>query len=229
MRMQWRTAALVIGLVGGGALIGAPAAQIVAGAAPAENPGVGQAGQSMFCISIRGQVTRFDNDPGAEGAGCLPKIGPNSATNGSTADATGPSTDSSATGTGHLVGTYFDFTGSQPIDASGQNTGRRTFTPVTFRHVIGDTSPQLLQALDTNENLSTVVFTLMGTGSEGQHVILYEIRLTNAHVIRVNQYLPDTFAAPGVAQVPPLEQVSMDFQKLEEISPGGTHAAITTG
>ena len=89
--------------------------------------------------------------------------------------------------------------------ATGLPTGKRVHTPVVFTKVVGTASPQLFQALTSNENLTSVVITAPGG---------YTIELTNANVSEVKQY---TEVVNGATTV--LEDVSFTFQKIEVRDP----------
>jgi type VI secretion system secreted protein Hcp len=89
--------------------------------------------------------------------------------------------------------------------ASGLPTGKRVHTPVVFTKVVGTASPQIFQALASNEPLTSVVITAPGG---------YTIKLTNANVSEVKQYTEVVNGATAV-----LEDVSFTFQKIEVRDP----------
>ena len=89
--------------------------------------------------------------------------------------------------------------------ATGLPTGKRLHTPVVFTKVVGTASPQIFQALASNEILTSVVVTAPGG---------YTIKLTNANVSEVKQY---TEVVNGATTV--LEDVSFTFQKIEVRDP----------
>ena len=61
----------------------------------------------------------------------------------------------------------FSYEVTSPRDvATGQASGRRQHGPVTFVKAWGAASPQLFQALTTNEVLKTVLFEFVGTNAE---------------------------------------------------------------
>lgn len=75
---------------------------------------------------------------------------------------------------------------------------------------VGTASPQIFQALTTNEVLKSVVVTLPG-GAGGT----YTIKLGNATVSDVKQYTELLNGQPTV-----LEDVSFTFQRIEVQDPG---------
>ncbi len=98
-----------------------------------------------------------------------------------------------------------------PRDVStGQASGKRQHSPVMITKEWGAASPQILQALVTNEMLDFVFFEFVRTNPAGEEEIYYTIRLTNATVCDLKQYVQ---AQPGPDH--PLEDISFTFQKIE--------------
>src|SRR4051812_10797058 len=100
-------------------------------AAPTGDPGVGQAGDHSFCVTIDGVKQ------------------------GSFGDETQCLTDTF----NGLVGTYFDWTIKRPTSSTGGSTGKVVVGNVTFRHPKSVLSLKILQALVTSETLRSVRFT----------------------------------------------------------------------
>ncbi|HEX7337379.1 MAG TPA: type VI secretion system tube protein Hcp [Gemmatimonadales bacterium] len=111
-----------------------------------------------------------------------------------------------------IAGLRFSYALKSPRDvASGQASGKRQHGPVVFTKLVGAGSPQLFQALATNEILKSVVLNLPG----------YLITLTNATISEVKQY---TEVVDGRAAV--LEDVSLTFQRIEVQDPGTRSVAV---
>lgn len=120
-------------------------------------------------------------------------------------------------GKGGIAGLKFSYEVKSPRDAaSGQMTGKRQHTPVVVTKVVGAASPQIFQALTTNEVLKSVVVTLPGGAGGG-----YTIKLSNATVSDVKQY---TELLNSQATV--LEDVSFTFQRIEVEDPGTRSMAV---
>ncbi len=191
----------------GGVVIGA--GPIPSRAAPNLDPGVGQAGyQGRLCVTVAGSTQGVF--PG-ETEGLCANVPP-----------AGRTTPPVAT----IEATHFDLEAAVAAAKASSRlslnavapSARRQYAPLTFRHRLGDASPMFMTALVKQESLSTVVFEFFTRELE----LYYTIELTGAHVVEVNQYLPDTFTAltdqPVVAQVPALEQIRIDFTSIKETS-----------
>jgi type VI secretion system secreted protein Hcp len=116
---------------------------------------------------------------------------------------------------GKIEGIKFFYQLSSPRDvATGQATGRRQHSPITFTKEWGTASPQLVQAAVTNEALRSVTFEFVKTNPNGQEIIYETITLTNATVASIKRYI----ATPTGSEQPDpraLEDVSLTFQKIE--------------
>lgn len=113
---------------------------------------------------------------------------------------------------GAIGGLGFSYLVKSPRDlASGQASGKRQHGPIVVTKTVGTASPQIFQALVTNEVLKSVVVDLPG-GEDGNG---YTIKLSNATVSEVKQY---TEVVNGRGTV--LEDVSFTFQSIEVQDPG---------
>lgn len=66
---------------------------------------------------------------------------------------------------------------------SGQATGKRQYQAISFKKAVDAASPQLMQALATNETLKTVRFQFYGPSIDtGQDRVYQTVTLTNASV-----------------------------------------------
>ena len=72
--------------------------------------------------------------------------------------------------------------------ASGQATGRRIYKPIMVTKELNQSSPQFMNAVATNENLTTVVINFYQTTRTGTEVNFYRVTLTNAHITEVSQH-----------------------------------------
>jgi type VI secretion system secreted protein Hcp len=124
-----------------------------------------------------------------------------------------------------LRGISFHYAVSSPRDAaSGQASGKRQHQPVVFVKEWGAASPQLFQALVSNESLKSVLFEFVKTNENGEEVIYHSIKLTSASISAIEQYIN------GDPEPPPtdpraLEKVSLTFQRIDiENADGKTSA-----
>ena len=115
--------------------------------------------------------------------------------------------------------------------ATGQASGKRQHGPITVTKEWGASSPQIFQALVTNEVLKSVLFEFIHTTPDGSEEVYQTVKLTNATVCSV-QYLTGTGESAESAKTTAaydtheLEQVSFTYQKIEmEHLPGKTSAS----
>jgi type VI secretion system secreted protein Hcp len=127
---------------------------------------------------------------------------------------------------GKIPGISFYYQVSSPRDsASGQASGKRTHHPVTFVKEWGASTPQFFQALATNEVLPSVLFEFVKTDKNGEEYVYHTIKLVNATVSNIKQYL-----TPGTASashdVHELEEISFTFQRIEIENKDGKTMAV---
>jgi type VI secretion system secreted protein Hcp len=114
---------------------------------------------------------------------------------------------------GKIKGLAFHYQVSSARDtATGQSTGRRQHSPVTFVKMWGASSPQLFEAAVSNEVLNSVLFEFIETNQAGEEYVFQTIKLTNASVASLKQ---DASAAYGGHDLQDLEEVSISFQSIE--------------
>ncbi|MEO6397266.1 MAG: type VI secretion system tube protein TssD [Tepidiformaceae bacterium] len=130
-------------------------------------------------------------------------------------------------------GLGFDETVTAPRDlASGQATGKRQHSPIVITKEWGAASPQLFEALISNETLKTVQFVFYEPtgGSEIRNAKpFFTIKLTNASVSKIEKY--ENFNAAGHQDADDerfLEDVSFTFQKIEMVHVASNNAASDT-
>ena len=103
--------------------------------------------------------------------------------------------------------------------ASGLPTGKRMHKPLTITKEIDKASPILYNILVNNENITEFelkfwkpqIKAAAGVGSE---VHFYTIKLTNANISQMNEYILDN-KIPANMPIPPMETVSFTYQKIE--------------
>jgi type VI secretion system secreted protein Hcp len=121
--------------------------------------------------------------------------------------------DRAGTVPAHLFSTdEFFFSVETPRDSqSGLPTGKRVYVPVTFLKANGPSTPQLYQALATNEALTTVVFDCYG-----QAGLAHSVTLTNASVASMDFFHPD-LRDPKTQNQSDCTQLALTFQKIEVV------------
>lgn len=101
--------------------------------------------------------------------------------------------------------------------ATGQASGKRQHLPVVITKPWGISSPQIFQACVTNELLKSVVIEFVRTNPNGEEYIFQTIRLTNAAIVSIRQYV--NVANPGepraATDTHELEDISFTFQRIE--------------
>ena len=116
-----------------------------------------------------------------------------------------------------IVGLAFEYEVISPHDpANGMATGKRIHKPIMFTKEWGAASPQIFQALFTNEGLKTVLFEFFRMSPEGKETIFTTIKLTTAHFVSINAH--KALSGPKSnepIQTHELEVVSLVFHKIE--------------
>jgi type VI secretion system secreted protein Hcp len=88
-----------------------------------------------------------------------------------------------------ISGLSFHYEVGSPRDlATGQASGKRQHKPITVTTEWGAFSPQLFQALTTNEVLKKVNISFMKTNEKGEEVVYSTIKLTDASVSNAKFY-----------------------------------------
>ena len=114
----------------------------------------------------------------------------------------------------------FGYAVQSPRDlATGQATGKRQHKPVVVTKAWGAATPQLFQALTTNEILDSVDIEFFKVNPNGEEYLYHTVKLTNASIVEIKQYtreyeLESAGHPEGVDPVE-LEDVSFTFQKIE--------------
>jgi len=120
-----------------------------------------------------------------------------------------------------IEGLDFAFELFSPYDlATGHTSGKRQWKPIVVTKEWGASSPQFLQALATNEVLTSVVLEFVSLRPDGTEVTSHTIQLTNGAVTDVSQFIGPAPLNP----VPTLEltRISFTFQKITVTDVQGT-------
>jgi type VI secretion system secreted protein Hcp len=128
-------------------------------------------------------------------------------------------------GKGKIAGLAFHYTIQSPRDvATGHASGKRQHQPISFVKEWGAATPQFFQAAVSNEVLKSVLFEFVNINNNGEEYIFHTIKLTNANVSEIEQYIELDDDQPPATR--PLEKISLTFQKIEiENKDGKTTAA----
>lgn len=105
---------------------------------------------------------------------------------------------------------------TSPRDAaSGLATGKRQHEPLVFRKTIDKSTPLLLSALVTNENITEAHFKFWKPSATGAETQYFTIDLQNASIASHNLYHPDTYDSGAGGSAPgELEELSLTYQKI---------------
>jgi type VI secretion system secreted protein Hcp len=111
--------------------------------------------------------------------------------------------------------------------ATGQASGKRQHGQIKFSKEWGASSPQLFQALCTNEVLPTVLFEFVKTTREGKEEIYHTIRLEDATIASVQYSTGAGSDSAGSSKTTAtydtheLETVALSYRKIEVESKTG--------
>ncbi len=127
---------------------------------------------------------------------------------------------------GEIVAYGYSHEINSPRDAaSGLATGKRQHKALSITKSVDVSTPQLYQALVTNENLPTVtlIFTRPSSGGTGTEENYFKVTLTNAHISNIKTEFPSVNGAPSTT---PTDTVSFTYQKIQwDYLPGATTAS----
>ena len=129
-------------------------------------------------------------------------------------------------GNNYIVALGFSYRATSPRDpATGQPSGKRQQMPITFTKALDATSPQIYQALITNEVLTQVTIEFMttsaaaglGAAAGAKELAYYTITLSNATVSDIHQHMDQaeaTVAGSSTVPLDPMEDVSLTFEQI---------------
>lgn len=129
--------------------------------------------------------------------------------------------------TDQIPGIAFSYEVAAPRSAAGSGpaTGKAQHGPVTFTKSWGAASPQIFQALTSNELLPSVVFDFLRVSANGVEEVFHTITLTNARVSSIRKHI-DADTAGGQD----LEEIAFVFASIElRDKPSGTSWSVTVG
>lgn len=116
---------------------------------------------------------------------------------------------------GKIPGLRFEYEVLSPRDAaSGLPTGKRQHKPIVITKEWGAATPQIINALVTNENLKQVVIQFYRHSADGRQEIDHTITLTNASVADFKQYA-NAELHDGSTEKLQMEDVALTFEKIE--------------
>ncbi len=95
---------------------------------------------------------------------------------------------------------------------SGQASGKRQYEPIRVVKEWGASSPQLLQALTSNELLTHVAIVIAQTGGNGQLSSSRTYKLASANVVGIRRY--PSSPSSGQSHTHEVEEVSFTFQQI---------------
>jgi type VI secretion system secreted protein Hcp len=117
-----------------------------------------------------------------------------------------------------IRGFGFFYEVKSPWDAAtGQASGKRQHSPITITKPWGAATPQIFQALVTNEVLKRVVIEFVQTTPEGTEEIYHRMTLSEAAIVQLKQYTQAAkISEQGVLdEKMELEDVSFSFKRIE--------------
>ncbi len=124
-----------------------------------------------------------------------------------------------------IEGLAFEWKVQSPRDiATGQASGKRQHMPIRITKEWGAASPQIVQALTTNEVLKSVLFEFIRTTADGAEEVHHTIKILNATISEVHPFISMTKHEERT-DVHELEEVAFTYQRIEiENKPGKTMA-----
>jgi type VI secretion system secreted protein Hcp len=132
-------------------------------------------------------------------------------------------------GTNYIDVYRYNYGVISPRDPStGLPTGKRQQQSVIITKEIDATSPQIFQALISNETMTTVTIEFLTNSTDGKELTYYVVTLKNATIAEIHQHMDQASAtstgAPPVS-TEPLEDVSFSFEQIEFTSNVGQTTA----
>ncbi|MBL8134974.1 MAG: type VI secretion system tube protein Hcp [Anaerolineae bacterium] len=114
-----------------------------------------------------------------------------------------------------ILGLAFVYEVEAPrVAASGRTRGSRKHSPVVFVKSWGAASPQLFQAMITNELLKTVLFEFVKPDAEGVDRVYHTIKLFEASILSIKHEINPS-KSDNFPDHPAIERVALTFQRIE--------------
>ena len=135
--------------------------------------------------------------------------------------------------TAKLSGLSYNHEIKSPRDiATGQASGKRQHAPIRVSKEWGAASPQLFQALCTNEVLTTVLFEFYRTTREGKEECYHTITLTDATISQIRYMTGAGLDSAGTSKTTSshdtheLEEIAFTYRRIEAESKTGQTMAM---
>lgn len=100
------------------------------------------------------------------------------------------------------------------VAPSGRSRGARKHSPVAFVKPWGAASPQLYQALVTNEILKVVLFEFVRAGDDGIELVYHRVKLSEASILAIKHEINPS-KNDNFPDEPAIERVALSFQRIE--------------
>lgn len=122
---------------------------------------------------------------------------------------------------------WWEMGGLVPFDPnSGEVKGQRQHQPLKVVKEAGAASPQILQAMWTNETLPEVVLEFFYTPGTGAQVPLETVKLKNARIINVRRYIEKSAKGAQEHDLETLEEIKFMYEEISVANhPGSTESA----
>jgi type VI secretion system secreted protein Hcp len=126
-----------------------------------------------------------------------------------------------------IQGLQFSLTLTSPRNmATGAASGKAQYSAVTLTKPWDASSPQLLVAAASNENLPIVEFDFVRPGANGQDYTFETIKLTDATISSVKDFVRDAEGGTASEQTSQaLEDVSFTFRNISVVNNDGKTSA----
>lgn len=108
--------------------------------------------------------------------------------------------------------------------ASGLPSGKRQHHPFRVVKLLNRATPTLLNVLSKNELLTTVIVDVWAPSATGAEVKVITYTLTNAHLISIRPWMPNTSDATARGY-PPAEELAFTYETLKVSYPTGPSEA----
>jgi type VI secretion system secreted protein Hcp len=96
---------------------------------------------------------------------------------------------------------------------SGQPTGRRIHNGVNFTKVLDKSSPMIMQAIATGEQIKKAIFKFYRTSPSGTQEHYYTIELEEGLITEVTPWFPNALE-PSNGPIGHMEDVAMSYKKI---------------
>ncbi|PYQ73845.1 MAG: type VI secretion system tube protein Hcp [Acidobacteria bacterium] len=104
---------------------------------------------------------------------------------------------------------------ASPRDAAtGQASGKRMHKPLVITKELDRSSPQLYNALTTNENIPEWTLEFSRPDPRGAEKTSFTIKLTNATISNIEFFMPNN-KEPELMKLNEYEQVAFTYEKIE--------------